>query len=556
MAGRPVGAKTVRYRSSLVRESDGTYLASVRVPAELLVDIGAQFLRFSLNTKNLEEANVLLPYTARQIAKAMNSVFAEKRRLELFQGRDGSLRLDNEEAYVAVHTREQILADIRNACTPARFIHHEAMYPLDDYETRKLLAVTDCFILDFEIPMKRYSRAYWRLVARIDRLQHGEVASTKRSAPRSKREMDRSANGKRDATLIDTLTLFELDYGTAWSPTRRQEYEATLNLLTMMFGAETPIRGITRSDLRRLRSILEDLASNWRCRAKLRHLSLEDAARKSRELKLPRRSATSIKDTLEDIKTIMDFAVAEGLIEHIFSFNMHRGLPLHTSHPPYPFTVSQLNDIFRHPPLYDRPIPLEERDGSFWLPLIALWTGMRLSEIAQLWTNDVTIIEQIPVIRILPAPPGDDPKHDKRLKTIHSVRVMPIHPELERVGFVEFWRHAIKEGRIRLFPELVREGPTHSFFRVSRQLTAFVRSATHGDKRVSYRSFRHTFRDATRDADLSKDRARTLGGWGNKDVSEQYGIGGSIPRLYKDIQKIAHPGLDLSHLVIEVDAAT
>ena len=70
MAGRPVGAKTVRYRSSLVREPDGTYLASVRVPAELLAVIGAQYLRFSLNTKDLEEANFLLPYTARQIAKA------------------------------------------------------------------------------------------------------------------------------------------------------------------------------------------------------------------------------------------------------------------------------------------------------------------------------------------------------------------------------------------------------------------------------------------------------------------------------------------------------
>ena len=53
-----------------------------------------------------------------------------------------------------------------HACTPVHVIRHEAMYPLDDYETRKLLAVVDCFMLDFEIPMKRYTRAYWRLVAR------------------------------------------------------------------------------------------------------------------------------------------------------------------------------------------------------------------------------------------------------------------------------------------------------------------------------------------------------------------------------------------------------
>ncbi len=556
MAGRTVGAKTVRYRSALVRESDGNYLASVRVPAELLADIGAQFLRFSLDTKDLEEAHLLLPYTAKQIAKALEDILAEKRRAELFGSRDGSLRLDSEEAYVAVRTREQILADIRNACTRAHYIRYEAMYPLDDYETRKLLAVTDCFILDFEIPMKRYTRTYWRLVARIDRLQRGQAALAIRNAPRTKHEIGKSSNGRRDATLIDTLALFEIDYGPNWSPHRRWQYENTFGFLTGMFRADTPLRSITRSDLRRLRSILEDLASNWRQRPQLRHLSLEEAARKSRELKLPLRSTKSIKDIFDIIETIMDFAVAEGLVEHNFAVNMHRGLPLHTSHPPYPFTSSQLNDIFRHPPVYDRLIPVKQRDGTFWLPLIALWTGMRLSEVAQLWTNDVTIVEEIPVIRILPAPPSDDPKYDKRIKTRHSHRIMPIHPELERAGFVDYWRHAKNEGQSRLFPELVREGPTHSFSRISRRLTAFVRSATHGDKRVCYQSFRHTFRDAARDADLPKDRARMLGGWGNKDVSDQYGIGGSIPRLYKDIQKIAYPGLDLSHLAIEVDSAT
>jgi hypothetical protein len=33
-------------------------------------------------------------------------------------------------------------------------------------------------------------------------------------------------------------------------------------------------------------------------------------------------------------------------------------------------------------------------------------------------------------------------------------------------------------------------------------------------------------------------------------MSDKYGIGGSIPRLYKDIQQISYPGLDLSHLSI------
>jgi integrase len=246
----------------------------------------------------------------------------------------------------------------------------------------------------------------------------------------------------------------------------------------------------------------------------------------------------------------MEFAVAEGLIDRNFAENLHRGLPQHLSYPPHPFTMPELHAIFRHPPLYDRPPPLELRGGMFWLPLIGLFTGMRLAETAQLWTRDIAIVENIAIIRVLPYPPGEDPREDKRVKTKNSMRVIPIHPELERAGFVEFWRAAQSQGRKRLFPEFLREGPSHGFGQASRELTRFVRSATGGNERVSYKSFRHTFRDAARDADLPRERARLLGGWGAKDSSDRYGIGGSVPRLYRDINQICYAGLDLTHLAI------
>jgi len=263
------------------------------------------------------------------------------------------------------------------------------------------------------------------------------------------------------------------------------------------------------------------------------------------------RSSQVIKEILDKISTFIDFTVAEGLLDYNFAVNMDRGIPRHKSNPPYPFTITELNEIFHCAPIYDPVPPLDQREGLFWLPLVGLFTGMRLSEIAQLWTHDIAIVERVPIIRMQPQPPGDDPKEDKRLKTLHSKRVMPIHPELERVGFVRFWESARLQGKRRLFPEFIREGTDHTFRSASRDLTKFIRLATHGNKRVSYRSFRHTFRDAARDSSLPADRARTLGGWGKKDTSEQYGIGGAVPRLYWDIWRISYPGLDLSHLVVD-----
>jgi integrase len=50
-------------------------------------------------------------------------------------------------------------------------------------------------------------------------------------------------------------------------------------------------------------------------------------------------------------------------------------------------------------------------------------------------------------------------------------------------------------------------------------------AAVTGKPRTSFHSFRHTYRDALREADISAERVKALGGWANTETQEDYGKG-------------------------------
>src|SRR6266567_2977140 len=91
-------------------------------------------------------------------------------------------------------------------------------------------------------------------------------------------------------------------------------------------------------------------------------------------------------------------------------------------------------------------------DAAFWLPLLALFTGARRSELAALAAENVdTQSYNVPVITIT-----EDKKHRKRVKTRTSLRTIPLRSELLQLGFLEFAREVQERGgrQAWLFPEI------------------------------------------------------------------------------------------------------
>ncbi len=111
------------------------------------------------------------------------------------------------------------------------------------------------------------------------------------------------------------------------------------------------------------------------------------------------------------------------------------------------FNPEQLQLMSAH--LTDPASPLVKKDAHRWPALIAMFTGMRLNEVAQLEVQDVELVDGVWLINV--TPDGDD---HKRLKNASSKRRVPVHRRLEANGFLDFHRVQRNFGQNRMFPSL------------------------------------------------------------------------------------------------------
>lgn len=101
-----------------------------------------------------------------------------------------------------------------------------------------------------------------------------------------------------------------------------------------------------------------------------------------------------------------------------------------------PWKDAELQTLFSQPLFQSYALPDTGRAGgsaaAYWIPLLGLYTGARIGELAQLRIQDITRVDGTPVIQITDADEG------QRLKTSASRRCIPIHPELIRLGLLTY----------------------------------------------------------------------------------------------------------------------
>ena len=82
-----------------------------------------------------------------------------------------------------------------------------------------------------------------------------------------------------------------------------------------------------------------------------------------------------------------------------------------------------------------------------WACLIGLYTGARVAEVGQLRVLDVLELDGIPCFNFT------DEGEGQSLKSEPSKRVVPIHPELIRLGFLDHVQTLVKANERQLFPK-------------------------------------------------------------------------------------------------------
>ncbi len=219
-----------------------------------------------------------------------------------------------------------------------------------------------------------------------------------------------------------------------------------------------------------------------------------------------------------------------------------------------PWEAAELRVLFNSPTFTEHARPKGGGgEAAFWLPLLAIFTGARQGELAPLMASDIATDAATGIVAITIT---EDLERRKRLKTKTSRRVVPIHPELARLGFLSFVDQARKErgDDAHLFP-LLKPGPHGGYGEGwSKWFGRYIRALGIKNKDRVFHSLRHGFKDALRAAKVSEDVNDALTGHaGGNPVARRYGAKDmvrrfTLPVLAEAVSKASYPGLDLTRL--------
>ncbi|WP_300458867.1 site-specific integrase [Desulfobacula sp.] len=251
-------------------------------------------------------------------------------------------------------------------------------------------------------------------------------------------------------------------------------------------------------------------------------------------------SLTTVNNAMQCVSIFFIWAVKR----EYMSQNFAAGIKAKTKEKPDElkdaFSDAEVKSVFKGLEIYKQKLKQIHR---WWIPFIGLYSGARLEEISQLHISDIRQENDLWIIDI-------NDKEDKRVKTKSSKRLVPIHDQLIKNGFIDYFEQTKSAGHERLFPDLkpLQKKYGHS---ISKWFGTYLKKQgiKTADKKLSFHSFRHTFVTKAKRSELPESYIQQIVGHANDSMT--YGVYGKtyeIPELKGIIDKILFSGLTMEKL--------
>jgi len=296
--------------------------------------------------------------------------------------------------------------------------------------------------------------------------------------------------------LIDKLCDEQLN-AHRWTEHYIQEAQAYLGVMTEYFGPDTDVKTITRDRMLELRDkVLKCLPKNRNKRPDLKNLTLRQ------QLEVPgteKIGIVSVNKYLDLFGRFFRWCLDNKTIADDPTRNLMLKNPEADQDQRKPFTKAELIKIItllkpgRYPS--NTPFGTLERE-RFWIIMLAIFQGMRENEICQLFIKDIVLADGVPCINITA-----DNTTAQRAKNAPSRRVIPIHPVLLKLGFLDVVNSNRRfcnddtpsDNRNQLFSTMVYR-PRSGYIRTLQVFfSKFKREHITNDRKKTFHSFRHNF---------------------------------------------------------------
>jgi integrase len=215
------------------------------------------------------------------------------------------------------------------------------------------------------------------------------------------------------------------------------------------------------------------------------------------------------------------------------------------------YQTDELNKLFSTSLLHNtpaeqriRPVKYTFDNAMAWIPLVALFSGMRSNEICQMRASDVQRNGGIWLFNVC------DENVGQSLKTGAAKRIVPIHSELVRCGFLDYVKALPHDGQ--LFPALKPGGPDGKYNQYfAKRFTEYRRKSGVTAPRTSFHSFRKNVAQALKNKRATAAEIAELIGHEQGFTFSVYAPMQLPMKALKElIERVRYPGLRLSHLYV------
>lgn len=251
-------------------------------------------------------------------------------------------------------------------------------------------------------------------------------------------------------------------------------------------------------------------------------------------------TAKTARDRFDYVKGFLNFASRD---LELIPRNPWEGLAIEytTTVPRRPWSTEQLQKLMALPLFASYAIPAgwqSGQDAAYWIPLLGVFSGARVSELAQLRVVDVQTVDGVPILRIT-----NEAEHAS-IKTEAGRRVVPVHAELISLGFLDYVDAIRKTGATSMWPALrLAKGKAGSYFS---QWFSEVRKTDAQDVLPDFHSLRHTVRSRLASAEVAEPLIDALIG---HEIKGSTGARTYTQRTTADLKRamdrLAYPGVPL-----------
>ncbi len=312
----------------------------------------------------------------------------------------------------------------------------------------------------------------------------------------------------------------------AWkNPRTRITMHARLEGLAELIGGHRPLSTLTRADFNALRDQLRSYPKNRHRLRATRHQPLSQIIQSGKYEPLNARTA---KKFFELARALISYAHDQGYLKE----NLAAGLSFSTKGAAAPrkrtYTPRQIEQLLNGP-VYTLKSPPRWRldDYRFWLPLLGLYTGARLSELCQLQLGDIR--EELGVWVISISSSGA-----RQLKTVDSERLVPLHKVILEAGFLEFHQQRLEANdgdlsaslfeNLRMYGDLSPGHTASRWYRGSdKDDKGYLGQCGLGDDELTFHGLRHTFIQQFRRQKLDMLIGKALVGHADRSTTGGYG---------------------------------